>query len=69
MLDFRMYKKNYTSYVMDDIYRNPGPIQYEGPGSEEKTFTLCTGEEDYMGKIKDLQDHLHKVIYLYIYIY
>lgn len=61
-----MYKKNCMSYMMDDIYRNPGPIQYEGPGSEEKTITLCAGEQDYMGKIKDLQDYLHKVC-AYIY--
>lgn len=47
--------------LMDDLYRNPGPLQFEGPGSDSKTISLTVEEKDYIGKIKELQDYLDKV--------
>lgn len=46
---------------MDDDYRNPGPLQFEGPGSDAKAFTLCVEDQDYMGRIKKLQSYLDRV--------
>ena len=46
---------------MEDIYRNPSPLQYEGPGSDAKALSLCVEDQDYMGRIKQLQEYLDKV--------
>lgn len=50
---------------MDDLYRNPGPLQFEGPGVDAKPFTLSVEDLDYMGRIKLLQEYLDKVSVLY----
>lgn len=46
---------------MDDLYRNPGPLQFEGPGADAKTYTLAIEDQDYMGRMKKLQEYLEKV--------
>ena len=46
---------------MDDVYRNPGPLQFDGPGADAKPVTLCVEDQDYMGRIKKLQEYLDKV--------
>lgn len=47
---------------MDDVYRNPGPLQFDGPGADSKVVTLCVEDQDYMGRIKELQEYLDKVL-------
>lgn len=47
---------------MDDVYRNPGPLQFDGPGADAKAVTLCVEDQDYMGRIKELQEYLDKVV-------
>jgi pyrophosphate--fructose-6-phosphate 1-phosphotransferase len=49
--------------MMEDIYRNPGPLQFEGPGADTKPISLCVEDRDYMGRIKQLQEYLEKVLY------
>ncbi|KAG2605716.1 hypothetical protein PVAP13_4NG216601 [Panicum virgatum] len=46
---------------MEDMYRNPGPLQFEGLGAETKPISLCVEDRDYMGRIKQLQEYLEKV--------
>lgn len=46
---------------MDDVYRNPGPLQFDGPGADTKAVSLCVEDQDYMGRIKQLQEYLEKV--------
>jgi hypothetical protein len=46
---------------MDDIYRNPGPLQFDGPGADAKPITLNVEDQDYMGRIKKLQEYLEQV--------
>lgn len=46
---------------MDDIYRNPGPLQFDGPGADARAITLSVEDRDYMGRIKELQVYLDKV--------
>jgi diphosphate-dependent phosphofructokinase len=50
--------------MMEDIYRNPGPLQFEGSGADTKPISLCVEDQDYMGRIKKLQEYLEKVLYL-----
>ncbi|RRT59840.1 hypothetical protein B296_00020848 [Ensete ventricosum] len=50
-----------SSLLMDDMYRNPGPVQFEGPGADAKSISLCVEDQDYMGRIKLLQEYLDKV--------
>jgi pyrophosphate--fructose-6-phosphate 1-phosphotransferase len=51
---------------MKDIYRNPAPLQFEGPGAESKPISLRVEDQDYMGRIKQLQEYLEKVFYFVV---
>lgn len=46
---------------MDDLYANSGPIQYEGPGTNSKSMCLSVEDQDYMGRVKELQAYIDKV--------
>ncbi|XP_031473218.1 pyrophosphate--fructose 6-phosphate 1-phosphotransferase subunit alpha [Nymphaea colorata] len=58
---YEWLRQNAAMFLMDDIYRNPGPLQYEGPGADVRTVTLAVEDQDYMGRIKKLQEYLEKV--------
>ncbi|ONK79008.1 uncharacterized protein A4U43_C01F1920 [Asparagus officinalis] len=58
---YQLFREKASSFLLDDIYRNPGPMQFEGPGADVKPFTLCVEDQDYMGRIKKLQEYLEKV--------
>jgi len=58
----RLLRQNATSFLMDDIYRNPGPLQFDGPGADSKVITLSVEDQDYMGRIKKLQEYLEQVL-------
>eukprot|EP00268_Persea_americana_P015719 TRINITY_DN1736_c0_g1_i6.p1 TRINITY_DN1736_c0_g1~~TRINITY_DN1736_c0_g1_i6.p1 ORF type:complete len:618 (-),score=117.93 TRINITY_DN1736_c0_g1_i6:347-2200(-) len=58
---YELLRQNATKFLMDDTYQNPGPLQFEGPGCDAKTVTLCVEDQDYMGRIKKLQEYLDKV--------
>ncbi|XP_045790052.1 pyrophosphate--fructose 6-phosphate 1-phosphotransferase subunit alpha [Trifolium pratense] len=58
---YELLRKNATSFLMDDIYRNPGPLQFDGPGADAKPITLNVEDQDYMGRIKKLQEYLEQV--------
>ncbi|XP_022769461.1 pyrophosphate--fructose 6-phosphate 1-phosphotransferase subunit alpha isoform X2 [Durio zibethinus] len=58
---YEMLRQNATRFLLDDIYRNPGPLQFDGPGADAKAVTLCVEDQDYMGRIKKLQEYLDKV--------
>jgi pyrophosphate--fructose-6-phosphate 1-phosphotransferase len=58
---YEMLRQNATKFLIEDIYRNPGPLQFDGPGADARPLTLCVEDQDYMGRIKRLQEHLDKV--------
>ncbi|KAG0514179.1 hypothetical protein BDA96_10G168300 [Sorghum bicolor] len=58
---YELLRQNSSSFMMEDIYRNPGPLQFEGPGADTKPISLCVEDRDYMGRIKQLQEYLEKV--------
>ncbi|KAI4321692.1 hypothetical protein MLD38_035042 [Melastoma candidum] len=58
---YELLQKNAFNFLVQDLYRNPGPLQFEGPGADAKPVTLCVEDQDYMGRIKLLQDYLEKV--------
>ncbi|CAI0381547.1 unnamed protein product [Linum tenue] len=45
-------------FLLDDLYRNPGPLQFDGPGPDAKAVTSCVEDQDYMGR---MQEYLEKV--------
>lgn len=55
-------RQNATRFLLDDLYRNPGPVQFDGPGADAKAVTLCVEDRDYMGRIKELQKYLDEVL-------
>lgn len=61
-LGCRLLRQNTNKLLIDDLYRNPGPLQFDGPGADAKVMTLCVEDQDYMGRIKKLQEYLDKVI-------
>ncbi|OMP04033.1 hypothetical protein CCACVL1_02208, partial [Corchorus capsularis] len=58
---YELLRQNATRFLLDDIYRNPGPLQFDGPGADAKAVTLSVEDQDYMGRIKKLQEYLDKV--------
>lgn len=58
---YELLRQKAPSFLMDDLYRNPGPLQFDGPGADAKTYTLSVEDQDYMGRIKKLQEYLDKV--------
>lgn len=61
--------QNASKFLLDDVYRNPGPLQFDGPGADAKAVTLCVEDQDYMGRIKKLQEYLDKVMIVPLGIY
>jgi len=45
-------RQNSSSFLLEDVYRNPGPLQFEGPGVDSNPISLCVEDQDYMGRIK-----------------
>ncbi|CAO2817436.1 unnamed protein product [Amaranthus hypochondriacus] len=58
---YELLRQNAARFLMEDIYRNPGPLQFDGPGADAKAVSLCVEDQDYMGRIKQLQEYLDKV--------
>ncbi|KAI6690698.1 hypothetical protein NL676_027526 [Syzygium grande] len=58
---YELLRHDATKFLMEDVYRNPGPLQFDGPGVDSKPVTLCVEDQDYMGRIKKLQEYLDKV--------
>ncbi|KAL9225692.1 hypothetical protein vseg_001586 [Gypsophila vaccaria] len=58
---YELLRQNAARFLMEDIYRNPGPLQFDGPGADAKAVSLCVEDQDYMGRIKQLQVYLDKV--------
>ncbi|CAH2036678.1 unnamed protein product [Thlaspi arvense] len=58
---YDLLRQNAQKFLMEDLYRNPGPLQYDGPGADAKAVSLCVEDQDYMGRIKKLQEYLDQV--------
>ncbi|XP_022981962.1 pyrophosphate--fructose 6-phosphate 1-phosphotransferase subunit alpha-like [Cucurbita maxima] len=58
---YELLRENASKFLIDDLYRNPGPLQFDGPGADAKPISLCVEDQDYMGRIKKLQEYLDKV--------
>ncbi|KAF8377966.1 hypothetical protein HHK36_031355 [Tetracentron sinense] len=58
---YELLRQNAMKFLLEDVYRNPGPLQFDGPGADSKTVTLSVEDQDYMGRIKKLQEYLDKV--------
>ncbi|MFS7893715.1 hypothetical protein Hanom_Chr00s001051g01673221 [Helianthus anomalus] len=33
---YELVRQNATRFLLDDVYRNPDPLQFEGPGADSK---------------------------------
>ncbi|KAF8712101.1 hypothetical protein HU200_028942 [Digitaria exilis] len=58
---YAVLREKASSFLLDDFYRTPGGIQFEGPGTDTKPITLTIEGQDYLGDIEILQDYLDKV--------
>jgi pyrophosphate--fructose-6-phosphate 1-phosphotransferase len=58
---YGLLRQNASRFLLEDIYRNPGPLQFDGTGADSKTLTLCVEDQDYMGRIKQVQEYLDKI--------
>ncbi|OQU80257.1 hypothetical protein SORBI_3007G101800 [Sorghum bicolor] len=58
---YELLREKASSFLLDDFYRTPGGIQFEGPGSDAKPITLTIENQDYMGDIEILKEYLGKV--------
>ncbi|CAM9151356.1 unnamed protein product [Choristocarpus tenellus] len=44
-----------------DIYRNPGPVQFAGETADIRLMSLALEGEDYLGQLEELRDALTKI--------
>ncbi|CAI9270278.1 unnamed protein product [Lactuca saligna] len=58
---YGVLRENARKLLLDDIYRNPGPLQFDGPGADSRVVSLYVEDLDYMGRIKELNEYLEKV--------
>ncbi|KAL6838988.1 hypothetical protein ACP4OV_031215 [Aristida adscensionis] len=58
---YAVLREKASSFLLDDFYRTPGGIQFEGPGIDAKPITLTMEDQDYLGDIKILQDYMEKL--------
>ncbi|KAF5794412.1 putative diphosphate--fructose-6-phosphate 1-phosphotransferase [Helianthus annuus] len=58
---YEVLRKNAKKFLMEDVYRNPGPLQFDGPGADSRTISLHSQDLDYMGRIKELNGYIDKV--------
>ncbi|CAL4998183.1 unnamed protein product [Urochloa decumbens] len=58
---YELLREKASSFLLDDFYRTPGGIQFEGPGSDAKPITLTIENQDYVGDIEILKECLSKV--------
>jgi len=58
---YAVLREKASSFLLDDFYRTPGGIQFEGPGAGTKPITVTIEEQDYLGDIEILQAYLDKV--------
>ncbi|KAI4389663.1 hypothetical protein MLD38_001864 [Melastoma candidum] len=58
---YELLQQNAFNFLMQDLYRNPGPLQFRRPRHDAKPVTLCVEDQDYMGRIKLLREYLEKV--------
>ncbi|GKB28662.1 hypothetical protein Tco_0868063, partial [Tanacetum coccineum] len=57
----RLLRENARQLFLDDIYRNPVPLQFDGPEADSRVLSLYVEDLDYMGRIKKLNEYLEKV--------
>lgn len=55
------YKAHAAEWATDDMYVNPGPIQFHGPTADSPPVTVVRDRGDYLDRLAALQDHLQKV--------
>ncbi|KAL3684098.1 hypothetical protein R1sor_002120 [Riccia sorocarpa] len=58
---YELLAQNASRWQTEDLYCSPGPIQFEGPGSDGKTVTLSVEDQDYVGRMQELQKFLDQV--------
>jgi len=52
---YKALQRAAVEWVLNDTYRNPGPIQFSGPTADDRTITLQLEKHDYLGQIQQLQ--------------
>lgn len=62
LLFCRLLAQNGACWESEDLCCSPGPIQFEGPGADGKTVTLSVEDQDYVGRIQELQKYLDQVL-------
>ncbi|KAL8135850.1 hypothetical protein AgCh_010453 [Apium graveolens] len=60
----QVVKSKCDEVATEDIYRNPGPLQFDGPGAHAKAVTLCVEDQDYLGRTFPCYPSLHTKVRL-----
>ncbi|KAG8060916.1 hypothetical protein GUJ93_ZPchr0002g23730 [Zizania palustris] len=58
---YAVLREKASSFLLDDFYRTPGGIQFNGFEADVKPITLTVEDQDYLGDIEILQEYLEKV--------
>jgi hypothetical protein len=56
---FKLLKQRVPTWALDELYRNPGPIQFTGVGCDDVTLSLRHDNSDYLVRIELLRAALN----------
>ena len=58
---FKLLKRFVAGWGLAELYRNPGPIQFEGPGANDVALSLAADTHDYVSRIDSLRAALEAI--------
>lgn len=58
---YRKFAEQKSQWALQDMYENPGPVQFQGPTADEITHTLQLESFDYLTKIQSLYSALQDI--------
>ncbi|KAL4579152.1 hypothetical protein LXL04_015289 [Taraxacum kok-saghyz] len=58
---YGVLRESARKLLLDDVYRNPGPLQFDGPGADSRVVSLYVEDLDYMGRIQEFNEYLENV--------
>jgi 6-phosphofructokinase 1 len=60
----RLLNQVREKWAVHEAYRNPGPVQYDGPVANDINLTLQLERESYASRLKEVEEHCSRILEL-----
>lgn len=58
---FKIYEAKRATWAAQELYTNPGPIQFRGPCADDITMTLTASRHDYLRRLRSCRERVEKL--------